>query len=108
MLGPVSSYGDLGLAEFVDVGQLYAGDVPFGTDSKVASSIGISILAATPRGSARLWRMDIAMAMTGNPAGRRLEVRFSGADDTKFFFREPDDVERTRERTVPSSIFRWP
>jgi hypothetical protein len=108
LLGPVSSYGDLGIAQFVDVGQLYAGDVPFGTDSELASSIGISVLASTPRGSARLWRMDLALAMAGNPEGRRFEVRFSGADNTKFFFREPDDVERTRERTVPSSIFRWP
>lgn len=108
LLGPVSSYGDLGLAQFFDVGQLYAGDVPFGTNSQLGSSIGLSILAATPRGSARLWRMDVAMALSGNPEGRRFEVRFSGADNTKFFFREPDDVERTRERTVPSSIFRWP
>src|SRR6185295_18184465 len=65
VLGPVSSYGDLGIAEFVEVGQLFAGDVPFGTRSPVSSSIGIGILAATPRGSARLWRMDIGMAMTG-------------------------------------------
>jgi hypothetical protein len=108
LLGPVSSYGDLGVAGFGDIGRLYAGDVPFGTDSPLSSSVGISVLASTPRGSARLWRMDIAMALSGNPSGRRLEVRFSGADNTKFFFREPDDVERTRERTVPSSIFRWP
>jgi hypothetical protein len=108
LLGPVSSYGDLGIAQFVDVGQLYAGDVPFGTDSPIASSVGMSVLASTPRGSARLWRMDVAMAMSGNPAGRRFEIRFSGEDNTKFFFREPDDVERTRERTVPSSVFRWP
>ena len=108
VLGPVSSYGDLGVAGFTDVGRLYAADVPFGTDSPLASSVGIGILAATPRGSARLWRMDLSVALSGNPAGRRFEVRFSGADNTKFFFREPDDVERTRERTVPSSIFRWP
>jgi hypothetical protein len=108
LLGPVTQYGDLGLATFADVGKLYAGDVPFGTDSPLSSSVGISILAATPKGSARLWRMDVAVALSGNPAGRRLEVRFSGADNTKFFFREPENVERTRERTVPSSIFRWP
>ena len=108
VVGPVSSYGDLGVAGFTDVGSLYAADVPFGTNSPLASSVGISVLAATPRGSARLWRMDLAVALSGNPDGRRFEVRFSGADNTKFFFREPDDVERTRERTVPSSVFRWP
>ena len=52
--------------------------------------------------------MDLAVALSGNPEGNRFEIRFSGADNTKFFFREPEDVERTRERTVPSSVFRWP
>ena len=108
LLGPVSSYGDLGVAAFSDVGRVYKGDVPFGTDSPIASSVGLSIMAATPRGSARLFRMDVALALSGNPAGRRLEVRFSGADNTQFFYREPNDVERTREKTVPSSVFRWP
>ncbi len=108
LLGPITSYGDLGLAAFSDVGKLYAGDVPFGTDSPVSAAAGISVLAATPRGSARLWRMDVAYAFSGNPDGRRFEVRFSGADNTRFVYREPEDVERTRERTVPSSVFRWP
>ena len=108
LLGPMTSYGDVGLAAFTDVGKLYAGDVPFGTDSPISTSAGISVLAATPRGSARLWRMDLAVALSGNPAGHRFEVRFSGADNTRFFYREPEDVERTRERTVPSSVFRWP
>jgi hypothetical protein len=108
LLGPITSYGDVGIAAFGDIGKLYAGDVPFATTSPLVASVGLSLLGATPRGSARLWRMDIAYAVTGNPEGRGFEVRFSGADNTKFFFREPDDVERTRERTVPSSIFRWP
>lgn len=108
LLGPVSSYGDVGIAGFTDVGSLHKGDVPFGSDSPLSSSVGISLLAATPRGSARLWRMDLAVALSGNPEGNRFEIRFSGADNTKFFFREPEDVERTRERTVPSSVFRWP
>ena len=108
VLGPVSQYGDLGIAAFADFGRLYAGDVPFGSRSPLSSSAGLSILAAVPRGSARLFRVDFAVALAGNPAGRRFEVRVSGADNTKFFFREPDDIERTRERTVPSSVFRWP
>lgn len=108
LLGPITSYGDVGFAGFADLGRLYASDVPFGTDSPLSGSVGFSILAATPRGSARLWRMDVAMAVRGNEAGRRWEVKFSGADNTQFFYREPDDIERTRERTVPSSVFRWP
>lgn len=108
VLGPVTQYGDLGIAAFADFGRLYAGDVPFGSRSPLSSSAGLSILAAVPRGSARLFRADFAVALAGNPAGRRFEARVSGADNTKFFFREPADIERTRERTVPSSVFRWP
>lgn len=108
VVGPVTSLGDLGVATFADVGQLLPGDVPFGTRSPLAASVGLSLLAAAPRHSARLWRMDVALAVHGNPAGRHLEIRFIGADNTKFFFREPNDVERTRELTVPSSVFKWP
>ena len=108
VLGPMTPYGDVGLAIFTDAGKLYSGDVPFGRTSPISTSVGIGILAATPRGSARLWRMDVTMATSGNEAGRRWEVKFTGADNTRFFYEEPDDVARTRERTVPSSIFRWP
>lgn len=108
VVGPVSSLGDLGVAGFTDVGQLFAGDVPFGSRSPLSTAVGFSILAATPQRSARMWRMDLSMAVAGNPVGRRFELRLTGADNTKFFFREPDDIERTRERTVPSSVFRWP
>jgi hypothetical protein len=107
LVGPVTPLGDLGLASFMDVGRLLPGDVPFGSRSDLATSVGISILGAAPRHSARLFRMDIALAIHGNTS-RRLEVRFSGADNTKFFFREPSDVERSRELTVASSVFRWP
>jgi hypothetical protein len=82
------------------------GDVPFGSSSPYATSVGFSLLAAVPQHSARLWRMDVAMPIHGNTGG--IELRFSGTDDTKFFFREPADVERTRELTVPSSVFKWP
>jgi hypothetical protein len=108
VVGPVTSYGDIGIGLFADAGKLFAGDVPFGASSPISTSAGFSLLAATPRGSARLFRMDVAMTLTGNPEGRQIEVRFSGADNTRFFFREPENIEITRERTVPSSVFRWP
>src|SRR5207244_13203285 len=80
VLGPVTSLGDLGVAAFADAGQLLPGDVPFGTRSPLATSVGFSVLAAAPRHSARLWRMDVAIAVNGNPRGHRLELRFSGAE----------------------------
>ena len=108
LVGPVTSMGDLGVATFADIGKLWPGDVPFGSLSPLATSVGFSLLAAAPRHSARLWRMDVALTVHGSTAGRHIEIRFSGADNTKFFFREPPDIERTRELTVPSSVFRWP
>ena len=72
------------------------------------SSIGVSLLAAVPPGSARLWRVDLAFALNPEPGGPRWQIHFEGLDKTLFFMREPSDIEAVREPTVPSSVFRWP
>ena len=100
--------GDLGLAAFVDAGRLWAGDIPYGVSTGTRSSVGVSVLAAVPQASARLWRVDFAFARNPDIRGRRFEVRFSSTNKTNFFMAEPSDIARTRERTVPSSVFRWP
>jgi hypothetical protein len=97
-----------GLAIFADAGRLWAGDVPYGTTTPVRSAVGVSLLGATPPQSRRLWRLDLTMGFPPSPGSRRFDLRLSSADYTRQFFREPRDVERARERTVPSSIFRWP
>jgi hypothetical protein len=98
---------DAGVAAFADVGKQAAGDVPFGVTSPVVASLGVSLMAAVPQRSARLWRMDVAVPVTRG-AGARWTVRFSNGDRTAFVFRTPRDVEQARETTVPSSIFAWP
>jgi hypothetical protein len=105
-LGSVGSLGDVGVATFADVGKLGPGDVPFGSSTPFSTSLGCSVLVAAPRHSARMWRMDLAVPIHGRTGG--FELRFSGADNTKVFFREPDDVDRARELSAPSSVFRWP
>jgi hypothetical protein len=104
--GPLFGLGDIGFATFADAGRMWAGDVPFGVDQKVRASVGVSLLAAAPPRSTRLWRVDLALPVTAG--GHGLELRFSSADWTSFFWPEPRDVERTRERTVPRSVFEWP
>ena len=99
--------GDMGAAAFVDVGRVWAGDVPFGITTPPRTSVGVSLLAAVPIRSARLWRLDMALPLNSDN-GRRLEFRISNADYTTFFWREPADIQGTRERTLPSSIFSWP
>jgi hypothetical protein len=98
---------DAGVAVFADVGKQAAGDVPFGVTSPMVGSLGVSLMAAVPQRSARLWRMDVAVPVTRD-AGARWTVRFSNGDRTAFVFRTPRDVDLARETTVPSSIFAWP
>lgn len=105
--GTVLGAADAGVAGFADVGRQWAGDVPFGVTTPVKASLGISLLAAVPRRSARLWRLDLAVPVTSG-AGSRWTLRFSNSDRTAFAFRTPRDVEAGREMTVPSSIFAWP
>jgi hypothetical protein len=107
-LGRAFNLGDVGIGAFTDVGRLWAGDIPYGMSTPVHSSIGISLLAAVPSGSARLWRVDLAFALNPEPGAGRFELHFEGLDKTLFFLREPSDIEAVRERTVPSSVFRWP
>jgi hypothetical protein len=100
--------GDLGAGAFVDAGRLWAGDIPYGVTTPVRASAGVSLLAAVPPRSPRLWRLDLAYVMTPEPGRRRLELRLSSVDRTRFFLTEPSDIGQTREQTVPASIFRWP
>lgn len=99
--------GDLGWALFSDAGRLWGGDVPYGASTPVRTSVGVSLLGAIPMRSGRLWRLDLAIPVNGDQA-RGIQVRLGNADHMTFFWREPADVERARERTVPSSIFSWP
>jgi hypothetical protein len=105
--GQVLKLGDLGAAMFVDAGRQWAGDVPFGVTTPVKSSLGVSLLAAVPSRSARLWRADIAFPVNSG-AGSRWTLRFTNADRTAFIFRDARDVAVGRELTAPSSIYAWP
>jgi outer membrane protein assembly factor BamA len=106
-LGRVSDLADAGVAFFADAGRMWAGDVPFGTNTSVKTSIGFSILGAAPIHSARMWRVDFALPLNSE-ANSRFTVKVSNIDRTQFVFREARDVFVGRELTVPSSIFAWP
>jgi hypothetical protein len=104
---PRTTIGDLGLAFFADVGRLWAGDVPYAMDSPVRATVGVGVLAAVPRRSRRLWRVDFGFPLGGDP-NSAFEVRFRGADFTRIFSRESRDIEQARERSLPRSLFTWP
>ena len=104
---PSGSTAAFGLAVFADAGRLWAGDVPFGVTTPVRSSVGISLLAAVPARSARMWRLDLAFPNVPGH-GVRMALRLSYEDGTIIFWREPRDVAMARERSVPASLFNWP
>ena len=99
--------GDFGASVFVEGGKLWAERVPFAEHSPVRGSVGIALMAAVPPKSRRMWRVDFAMPVGGDPDSR-FEIRFSNADHTRTFWRDPRDMQRARERAVPTSIFTWP
>ena len=100
--------GDLGVGVFADAGRMWAGDIPYGVNTPVRSSVGFSLLATAPKASARMWRVDVAFAINPEPRGNHIELRIGNTDKTTFFLAEPSDIQAARERTVPSSVFRWP
>jgi hypothetical protein len=108
VLGALGNVGDLGVAAFADAGKLWAGGAPYGVNSPVRGALGVSALGAFPRGSRRLWRVDVARALTAVPGAPKVQVVLENRDLTRFFWREPRDVEISRERAAPVSVFNWP
>jgi hypothetical protein len=106
-IGRLKQFVSLGVAPFVNTGNLWAGDAPFGTTTGVKYSIGVSLLASVPPNSQRLWRLDTAFPI--HPDHRaRWQVRLVSRNFTRMFWKEPGDVARNRERAIPTSIFNWP
>jgi hypothetical protein len=106
-IGRPRGFGDLGLAFFGDAGRLWAGDVPFGVTTPMKYGVGLGLLAAVPPRSQRVYRVDVAFPLSPDKYAR-WEVRFSTTGVRSRAITEPGDLTRSRERTVPTSIFSWP
>ncbi|MBL0937310.1 MAG: hypothetical protein IBJ03_00335 [Gemmatimonadaceae bacterium] len=99
---------DIGLAGFAEAGRLWReSSVPYSVDAPWRGAFGVSLLAAVPPRSRRLWRVDFAVPVSNDPL-KRFEIRFTGLDRSRNFWRDPQDVAASRERTAPTSIFTWP
>jgi Omp85 superfamily domain len=107
LFGTVFNRADLGAAAFADGGSLWGGGVPYADQALFRASFGVSLLAAYPQGSKHLLRLDLAVPAT-HEGNHRVEIRFSTADLTRRFWREPYDVARARAGPTPSKLFVWP
>ena len=105
-VGQLLRRADLGVGIFGDAGRVWKGDAPYGIDTPVRYAVGASLLVAIPPRSKRTWRLDIAVPVGGGPNSTwqaRITHSVAGRD-----WREPGDASRSRERSVPASIFSWP
>jgi hypothetical protein len=91
----------------MDFGKLWAGDVPFGANSDINASAGFSILASVPPRSQRMWRFDV-MYPLNRDTGAKLKFRLVSRLYSTIFWKEPADVSKNRERSIPTSVFNWP
>lgn len=105
-IGQLTPHVALGLATFADAGRVWAGDAPFGVDSRQKVGVGVGLLAAIPPQSRQLWRLDVAVPVSAD-AHARWEVRLT-VTRARDFWREPNDVTRARAGAAPSTIFTWP
>lgn len=104
-IGRLMRHGALGLALFADAGRVWAGDSPFGVDSRTMIGVGVGLLAAFPPESQRMWRLDLSFPVSSDSRAR-WEIRLTRLH-AEPFRREPRDVARGRAGAAPSAIFTW-
>lgn len=96
-----------GVAAFADAGRMWAGDVPFGVDTKFRASAGVAILAAVPARSQRTIRGEFALPFD-RALGARPEMRFLVREPMRGFWSDPPRVRWARLSAAAEQIFSWP
>ena len=107
LIGRYKQLASIAVAGFGEAGKIWAGDSPFGVNTPVYISTGFSLLAASPPQSRRTIRADFAFPVRGERK-RSVEIRMTVVDFTRTFRVEPRDINNSRERSVPASVFSWP
>jgi hypothetical protein len=106
VLPNVTSRADVGAGAFVNVSRLWAGDAPFGVDTPLLPSGGLTVFGAFPKGSQRLLRIDLGVALRTGIARSGWEIRLTYKDANRTFRQEPRDVANAREQLVGPDVFR--
>jgi hypothetical protein len=97
----------IGVAAFADAGRMWAGDVPFGRDTPIRTSLGAALLAAVPARSQRTVRAEVAVPLMRSQ-GARPELRFTVREPARGFWFDPPRIRWARLSAVPEQIFSWP
>ena len=96
-----------GVAVFGEMGRMWAGDVPFGR-TETRPSAGVSLLAAVPRDSRRLFRLDFAVPFVRGQGADSFEFRLQYTKPLRGFWQTPSDLASARAASPASRVFGWP
>jgi hypothetical protein len=100
---------DLGTVAFVDVGRIWAGEVPYGIDSPVRANVGLGLRAALPPGSRNTFRLDLAVPIqSGLEAGDLVVSVGVGQVIGARRVRTDPQVQRSSRRGIATSLFTYP
>ncbi|MFL2544441.1 MAG: BamA/TamA family outer membrane protein, partial [Longimicrobiales bacterium] len=89
---------DLGMTGFLDLGSMWAGDVPFGSDSGLQASAGAGIRIGLPSGSKDVVRIDVAVPINGPTAFSGPTFRITAYEMLGFLRGFGDDEMRRSQR----------
>jgi len=106
LLPNVSKRADVAIGAFVNAGRLWQGDAPFGVDTPVLTSLGLSVFGALPKGSQRILRIDFGTALHSGLPRSGWEVRLTYDDVGRRIRAEPRDIAAARVQLVGPDVFR--
>ena len=86
---------------------MWAAKVPFGATG-FRGSLGLSLLAAVPRESRSVARVDIAYPLVQDSRAKGVEIRVSYRSAGRAFWSEPTQIARARLGSPTTDIFTWP
>lgn len=107
ILPGLKKYMGLGSAAFVDVGKMWAGDVPFGQTVNPRVGAGLGLIVAIPRSSRQNLRVDVAAPLI-HDAGSSWGVTFTITSGRPRFWRPASDLARARSAAQTPVVFGWP
>ncbi|HUF74647.1 MAG TPA: BamA/TamA family outer membrane protein [Longimicrobiales bacterium] len=94
---------DLGLTLFSDLGRVWAGDAPYGVDSRWEASLGFGLRIGLPRGTRHIWRADIAFPVGASGGGPQFRITAELNKLRSGFF--TPDLRRSRRFAIGPETF---
>lgn len=103
---PAPDVFDFGYTVFVDAGQTWKGDAPFGVDSGWQAAVGAGIRLGLPEGTSGVARLDIAVPVTGGRGLSDLVFRVSMREFVGLLGGvEDEQMERSRITGIGPTVF---